>query len=49
MSLPRPSQLAELGRVKEAVSDIHGFVPRYLRLAEAEANWLKSQKGSGSK
>ena len=24
--------------------DIHSFVPNYIRLAEAEANWLKQQE-----
>lgn len=40
---PRPAELAFLGRDKEAV-DLHTFVPNYIRLAEAEANWLKAQK-----
>ncbi|WLR53333.1 tRNA (adenosine(37)-N6)-threonylcarbamoyltransferase complex dimerization subunit type 1 TsaB [Bacillus tianshenii] len=40
---PRPSELAYTGLNKEA-ENIHGFVPNYLRLAEAEANWLKAQK-----
>jgi tRNA threonylcarbamoyladenosine biosynthesis protein TsaB len=39
---PRPAELALLGRDKENV-DIHSFVPNYIRMAEAEANWLKSQ------
>lgn len=37
---PRPSELAFLGREK-SVEDVHTFVPNYIRLAEAEANWLK--------
>lgn len=40
---PRPAELALLGRDKEAV-DLHTFVPNYIRLAEAEANWLKAQE-----
>lgn len=40
---PRPGELAFLGIEKEA-EDIHSFVPNYIRLAEAEANWLASQK-----
>jgi tRNA threonylcarbamoyladenosine biosynthesis protein TsaB len=40
---PRPAELAFLGRDKEAV-DLHTFVPNYIRLVEAEANWLKAQK-----
>lgn len=37
---PRPSELAFLGKEKQSV-DIHSFVPKYLRLAEAEAKWLE--------
>ncbi|MEH7524314.1 tRNA (adenosine(37)-N6)-threonylcarbamoyltransferase complex dimerization subunit type 1 TsaB [Bacillus sp. JJ1503] len=40
---PRPSELALLGRDKEG-EDIHSFVPNYIRLAEAETNWLKANK-----
>lgn len=40
---PRPAELALLGRDKEA-EDIHSFVPNYIRLAEAEANWIKANK-----
>ncbi|MEC1752074.1 tRNA (adenosine(37)-N6)-threonylcarbamoyltransferase complex dimerization subunit type 1 TsaB [Bacillus mojavensis] len=40
---PRPSELAYAGADREAV-DIHGLVPDYLRLAEAEAKWIESQK-----
>ncbi|MEI4832567.1 tRNA (adenosine(37)-N6)-threonylcarbamoyltransferase complex dimerization subunit type 1 TsaB [Bacillus sp. FJAT-53711] len=40
---PRPSELAFLGLQKEEQS-VHTFVPSYLRLAEAEAKWLESQK-----
>jgi tRNA threonylcarbamoyladenosine biosynthesis protein TsaB len=40
---PRPAELALLGRDKEGV-DLHTFVPNYIRLAEAEANWLKAQE-----
>ncbi|MEH7226640.1 tRNA (adenosine(37)-N6)-threonylcarbamoyltransferase complex dimerization subunit type 1 TsaB [Bacillus sp. JJ1566] len=41
---PRPSELAELGSKKEPV-DVHTFVPNYIRLAEAEANWLGKRQG----
>ncbi|PKG22714.1 tRNA (adenosine(37)-N6)-threonylcarbamoyltransferase complex dimerization subunit type 1 TsaB [Niallia nealsonii] len=41
---PRPSVLAALGSEKEG-QDIHSFTPNYIRLAEAEANWLKANKG----
>ncbi|PTU27301.1 tRNA (adenosine(37)-N6)-threonylcarbamoyltransferase complex dimerization subunit type 1 TsaB [Bacillus subtilis] len=40
---PRPSELAFLGKEKEA-ADVHRLVPDYLRLAEAEAKWIESQK-----
>jgi tRNA threonylcarbamoyladenosine biosynthesis protein TsaB len=41
---PRPAELALLGHDKPG-EDIHSFVPNYIRLAEAEANWLEAQKG----
>ncbi|WP_246946097.1 tRNA (adenosine(37)-N6)-threonylcarbamoyltransferase complex dimerization subunit type 1 TsaB [Bacillus pinisoli] len=40
---PRPSVLAQIGLEREA-DDLHSFVPSYLRLAEAEANWLAANK-----
>ncbi|WP_404330767.1 tRNA (adenosine(37)-N6)-threonylcarbamoyltransferase complex dimerization subunit type 1 TsaB [Mesobacillus maritimus] len=40
---PRPAELALLGSDKPA-EDPHSFVPNYIRLAEAEAKWLESQK-----
>lgn len=42
---PRPAELAVLGKDKESV-DLHSFVPNYIRMAEAEANWLKSQENN---
>lgn len=39
-SLPRGSVLALLARAAE-VEDTHQFVPTYLKLAEAEEDWLK--------
>lgn len=42
---PRPAELALLGRDREA-EDVHHFVPNYIRLAEAEANWIKANKES---
>ncbi|MDW2879531.1 MULTISPECIES: tRNA (adenosine(37)-N6)-threonylcarbamoyltransferase complex dimerization subunit type 1 TsaB [Bacillaceae] len=39
---PRPSELALLGKDKES-TDVHTFVPNYIRLAEAEAKWLESK------
>ena len=40
---PRAAELALLGRDKEC-EDVHSFVPNYIRLAEAETNWLKANK-----
>lgn len=40
---PRPSELAFLG-MHAANENVHEFVPEYLRLAEAEANWIQQQK-----
>ncbi len=39
-SLPRASVLALLAR-NEQVVDTHRFIPTYLKLAEAEENWLE--------
>ncbi|WP_449538599.1 tRNA (adenosine(37)-N6)-threonylcarbamoyltransferase complex dimerization subunit type 1 TsaB [Ferdinandcohnia sp. Marseille-Q9671] len=41
---PRPSELANIGLNREA-EDVHAFVPNYIRLAEAEANWLGKRQG----
>ncbi len=43
----KPSYLALAGMRKQA-DDTHGLTPNYLRLAEAEANWLKAQKENGN-
>lgn len=45
--LPNAAQLIHLAEQQELPSlDVtHSFVPKYCRLAEAEANWLKEQKG----
>lgn len=40
---PRPSDIALAAANKES-EDTHTITPNYLRLAEAEANWLKAQK-----
>ncbi|MFD0897655.1 tRNA (adenosine(37)-N6)-threonylcarbamoyltransferase complex dimerization subunit type 1 TsaB [Loigolactobacillus binensis] len=40
-ALPRGSQLAALGSQLTPVTNVHSFVPTYLRMTEAEANWLK--------
>jgi tRNA threonylcarbamoyladenosine biosynthesis protein TsaB len=41
---PRAGELALLGVSKDSHENIHTFVPSYLRLAEAEANWMANQK-----
>ncbi|WP_025026306.1 tRNA (adenosine(37)-N6)-threonylcarbamoyltransferase complex dimerization subunit type 1 TsaB [Caldalkalibacillus mannanilyticus] len=46
---PRAAQLAQLVWKEwhtRQETDIHSFVPEYLQLAEAEANWLARQGGS---
>lgn len=43
LQLPRPSELALIGELKEA-EPVHSVVPNYIRLAEAEAVWLEKQK-----
>lgn len=43
LHIAKPSNLALAGMNRES-NEIHSLVPNYLRLAEAEANWLKSQK-----
>ncbi|MFO1441724.1 tRNA (adenosine(37)-N6)-threonylcarbamoyltransferase complex dimerization subunit type 1 TsaB [Bacillus sp. Bva_UNVM-123] len=40
---PRPAELALLGMDREP-EDVHSFVPNYIRLAEAEFNWLKANE-----
>ncbi|MFD1431267.1 tRNA (adenosine(37)-N6)-threonylcarbamoyltransferase complex dimerization subunit type 1 TsaB [Lacticaseibacillus yichunensis] len=46
-ALPRASRLGALGRVAAPVADIDAFVPRYLRLTEAETTWLKTHQETG--
>jgi tRNA threonylcarbamoyladenosine biosynthesis protein TsaB len=41
---PRPGELAMLGINRDPWEDIHTFVPSYLQLAEAEANWLADKR-----
>lgn len=43
--VPRPSDIAIAAADRES-EDTHTIIPSYLRLAEAEANWLKQQKGN---
>jgi tRNA threonylcarbamoyladenosine biosynthesis protein TsaB len=40
---PRPAELALLGRDREG-EEVHSFVPNYIRLAEAESNWIEANK-----
>ncbi|KRM86806.1 metal-dependent protease-like protein, putative molecular chaperone [Lacticaseibacillus thailandensis DSM 22698 = JCM 13996] len=46
-ALPRGSRLAQLGTLLPPV-DVDSFVPRYLRVTEAERNWLKTHDNQGS-
>lgn len=41
--IAKPSHLALIGRLEED-KDLHHLVPNYLRMAEAEVNWLKNKK-----
>ncbi|KRN23014.1 tRNA (adenosine(37)-N6)-threonylcarbamoyltransferase complex dimerization subunit type 1 TsaB [Lacticaseibacillus camelliae] len=45
-NLPQAGRLALLGANKSPV-DVTSFVPRYLRLTEAETNWLKTHDDKG--
>ncbi len=44
-AMPSTYQLAILGEKAPAVKDIDDFVPNYLRITEAEVNWLKAHPG----
>lgn len=46
ISLPRASKLIAIAEKEPlpSVDDVHAFVPKYYRIAEAEANWIKEQK-----
>ncbi|MFP7170424.1 tRNA (adenosine(37)-N6)-threonylcarbamoyltransferase complex dimerization subunit type 1 TsaB [Terribacillus sp. 7520-G] len=39
----RPSVLAQIGAAKKT-DDVHRIVPNYVRMTEAESNWLKQQE-----
>lgn len=45
----RPGELAMLGMEKEADGAVHDFTPNYIRMAEAESNWLTANKGQQTK
>lgn len=49
MQLPKASKLIELAMNEQPIegTQVHTFVPKYYRLAEAEANWIAEQKRSG--
>lgn len=44
-AMPSAYQLAMIGQQTPVVSDIDSFVPNYLRITEAEVNWLKTHPG----
>ncbi|KRN27428.1 hypothetical protein IV38_GL002080 [Lactobacillus selangorensis] len=46
-NLPHASELGLLGAQKEAVKDIHAFIPHYLRRTQAENDWLKTHSDKG--
>ncbi len=46
-SLPSAAVLIELAKKREPV-ETHTIVPEYLRVTEAEANWMKEQKNNGN-
>lgn len=43
--IPHASVLAQLGRITEPITDIHAFLPSYLKRVEAEEKWLKDHEG----
>lgn len=46
-SLPSAAVLIEIAQNMESI-DVHTTVPEYLRITEAEANWMKEQKKNGN-
>lgn len=48
-SIPSTYQLALAGQLEEPVKEIDLFVPHYLRITEAEANWQKLHPGETRK
>lgn len=44
-AIPSPYHLARLGQDEPVVDDLDDFVPNYLRMTEAEVNWLKQHPG----
>ncbi|MDO4902653.1 MAG: tRNA (adenosine(37)-N6)-threonylcarbamoyltransferase complex dimerization subunit type 1 TsaB [Limosilactobacillus sp.] len=47
-SIPSTYHLALAGETRETVEDIDSFVPEYLRITEAEANWQKLHPGESN-
>ncbi|MEK3980140.1 tRNA (adenosine(37)-N6)-threonylcarbamoyltransferase complex dimerization subunit type 1 TsaB [Psychrobacillus sp. FSL K6-2836] len=45
--LPNAAVLIEMAKKMEP-SEVHTVVPEYLRITEAEANWMKEQKKNGN-
>lgn len=47
--LPRAAELIHLAQLKtiSTLDETHTFIPKYQRIAEAEANWIKEQKSNG--
>lgn len=46
-NLPSAAVLIELAK-KQEPGEVHGVIPEYLRVTEAEANWMKEQKKNGN-
>ena len=45
--LPSAAVLIEMAKNMEP-TEVHTVVPEYLRITEAEANWMKEQKKNGN-
>ncbi|MFD1672326.1 tRNA (adenosine(37)-N6)-threonylcarbamoyltransferase complex dimerization subunit type 1 TsaB [Agrilactobacillus yilanensis] len=46
-NLPHSANLGQLALQTAPVADVAHFTPNYLRMTEAEANWLKDHEGEG--
>jgi len=42
-NIPNSSNLVSVSRFSEPIIDIHGFIPGYLKLVEAEEKWLATR------
>ncbi len=47
INIPNGLSLAQLGMEQQPVEDIHGFLPAYLKLVEAEEKWLETHNDEG--